>query len=117
MNTPLPLYAPALIERDAETGQFWHPHLPFPGGADAVPSPPEMSASMAEQGDWIVVEPPAGFHACDGSAAFWQAMRDWQPTPPDGEGWQLACIAVDDVGPRAWFVRPYAALTPANPAA
>jgi hypothetical protein len=113
---PLPLYAPALIERDAETGQFWHPHLPFPGGADAACV--EYSDAMAEQGDWELVDWPADLHACDGSAAFWQALRDWNPAPPAGDGWQLAAIAVTDAGPRAWFVRPHPALQPvAAPAA
>lgn len=95
-------YSAALIQRDSD-GQFLHPHLPEPDTDAEVDLTPflhaqgyDITATVAEFEDaWEA-----------GDEAYWNAMRAWQPEPPEGEGWKLAAILDTEDGPRAWWVRP-----------
>jgi hypothetical protein len=44
------------------------------------------------------------------SSVMWEdAVRAWQPTPPEGEGWFLIAVYDTEDGPYACFARPQAA--------
>lgn len=97
------LYDPALIKRD-ENGQFWHRDLPFPG--EESDDDTDLAAALKQQGfvyDRVLGE---DYPDEDGGDEYWQWLREWQPAPPEGSGWLLACIADTEDGPAAWFVRP-----------
>lgn len=104
-----PLYDPALIDR-GEDGQFWHPDLPFPEGAEASDEENvDIAAEIDKQGyEYTRVrgdDCPDDL-AEEGGDGYWQWLREWQPETPAGDGWLLACIADTEDGPAAWFVRP-----------
>lgn len=101
------LYDPALIQRDSQ-GQFWHPDLPFPDGAEDSSDDVDISAEIHKQGyeyARILGDCPEEI-AEKGDETYWAWLRAWEPEPPTGDGWLLACIADTEDGPAAWFVRP-----------
>lgn len=103
-----PLYDPALIQR-SDDGQFWHPDLPFPEGAEnSGDEYVDITGALQEQGfNYTMVEAPEDVVGDNlGDDAFWARLRAWEPELPEGDGWLLACIADGENGPAAWFVRP-----------
>ena len=112
---PVPLYCPTLIKRSVTDGTFVHPHLPAhddDGEDDIIPLVHAQGFEIRNVlGDSVGQDFPEDAAEDPGEDAYWKAMREWNPAPPDGEGWMLAAMIDTEDGPDAWFVRPLPAAT------
>lgn len=111
---PVPLYCPTLIKRSVTDGTFVHPHLPAQDDEDADVTPLVRAQGFEIRnvfGDSVGQEFPEDAAEDPGGDAYWKAMREWNPAPPDGAGWMLVAVIDAEDGPAAWFVRPLPATT------
>lgn len=98
------LYDARLVRRDALEGTFIHPHLP--AYEDTSRDEEDITPLVIAQGFEIVtVAPDPEFDAL--ADDYWEHIKAWQPSPPDGDdAWRLAAIVDTEDGARAWYVRP-----------
>lgn len=52
--------------------------------------------------EWDCTEELADKYWCEGDI---DAVKEWQPTPPNGDGWFLVSINDTDDGPVAWWAK------------
>jgi ribA/ribD-fused uncharacterized protein len=96
------LLSPTTIDRDS-LGHWYHPHLP---DTDEGVSYGDLLAVFGMEVACIDMEGDAPEDVAE--RYFEQGgpdCSDWQPTPPEGEGWALLAIFDTEDGPHALFAR------------
>lgn len=99
---PLPVVMGVPVVRDAE-GHWSHPHFPFGAAQDEMPLIP-VARGLGLEMDGILMDDTNTrdevMERCrDGNCS------EWEPEPPEGEGWFLVAIHETEDGPAAMWAR------------
>lgn len=105
------MFEPEKLSQPDEYGYFFHPDIPGEDEGD------DVRAMCRELGFEVAVvefeyDAPQELHDAYYEKEDQSAVGRWNPTPPEGDGWQLVAKYDTEDGPCAMFVQPIPSASP-----